>query len=350
MKAVIFGEDMASVSVGEVAEPTLEEATDALVRVRRSAICGSDLHIIHGRTPGVMPGASLGHEFTGIVEQVGDDVVGIEPGDRVVGAFLIPCGRCDACARKDYPDCDDQMTPGSGMFMGDLGGAQAERLRMPNADLALLPIPDALSDEQALFVGDILTTAYYVNRLGGVTADTTVAVQGCGPVGLLAVQVARALGAERIVAVDLAPDRLAVAESLGAQTIDVSQSNAGVAIERLLGGGADIVLDTVGGPPKALMQTFDLVRAGGTIAVVGLYTDPEATIPLVELFVRRITLRFGGLCCVPVYWRDALALVERGEVDPTAIITHRMPLDDAVRGYDLFERREALKVVLEVSD
>lgn len=350
MKAVVLGEDMASVALSEVEEPELQDAHDALVRVRRAAICGSDLHVIHGRTPGVMPGSSLGHEFTGVVEAVGDEVLAVRPGDRVVGAFLIPCGSCEACARTEYAACEDQMTPGSGMFMGDLGGAQAERLRVPNADVALLRIPDALADERALFVGDILTTAYYANRLGGVTSGSTVAVQGAGPVGLLALQVARALGAARLVAVDLDAPRLEKAATLGADCIDVTRSNPGVAIERLLGSGADVVLDTVGGAPKALVQTLDLVRAGGTIAVVGLYTDPEVALPLVDTFMRRLTIRFGGLCPVAVYWRDALELVERGAVEPTDIITHRMPLDDAVEGYDLFERREALKVVLEISD
>lgn len=350
VRAVLLGADAASVALGEVDEPELAEPGDALVAVRRAAICGSDLHILDGRAPGVLPGSSLGHEFTGRVTAVGEDVTAVAPGDRVVGAFLIPCGRCPACERRAYEVCTAQRTPGAGMFLGDLGGAQAERLRVPNADLALMRIPDRLSDEQALFCGDILSTAYYVNRLGGVAPGVRVAVQGCGPVGLLAVQVARALGAERVIAVDLAPGRLEAAARFGAEPVDVSVSNAGVAVERLLGAGADVVLDTLGGRPPNLLQALDIVRAGGTVAVVGLYTDLEATLPLAELFMNAISLRFGGFCPVPALWRDALALVEHGDVDPLAIVSHRLPLEDAPRGYELFRRREALKVVLEVAD
>ncbi|MDP9405456.1 MAG: zinc-binding dehydrogenase, partial [Actinomycetota bacterium] len=166
---------------------------------------------------------------------------------------------------------------------------------------------------------------------------------------MLALQLARGLGAARIVAIDVAAERLAAARALGADTIDAAGVSPGVAIEELTGGGADVVLDTAGGAPAVLAQTFDIVRPGGTVAVVGVYSDLEMTIPLADLWLRGVTLRFGGTCPVPALWHDVVALVAGGTVDPAAIVSHRLPLDEAPAGYELFASRAALKVVLEVS-
>jgi 2-desacetyl-2-hydroxyethyl bacteriochlorophyllide A dehydrogenase len=351
MKAVVM-DDIGSLVLTEIEEPNLVDEEDAIVRVRRAGICGSDLHVLHGRIPGMVPGSVMGHEFTGVVEQVGPGVRDFAVGDRVVGAFTIPCGdaACRPCVTSEHGVCPDLQVLGYGLFYGDLAGAQAEKVRVPNADLALMRIPDQLDDEQALFAGDILTTAYYANVLGGVSPGQVVAVQGCGPVGQFAVQCAHALGAERVVAVDVVEERLKIAERYGAATIDASQSNPSVAIDDHTGGrGADVVIDTVGGDPPVLLKAFDMVRAGGTVSVVGVYSDLEMTIPLVNLFVKGITLRFGGVCPVQRHWSDVLRLVEEGKVDPAGIVTHRLPLEEAMRGYDLFARRAALKVVLEVS-
>lgn len=337
-------------AVRRVDDPHVEDSRDAVVAVRKAAICGSDLHVLDGRIPGMPLGGVLGHEFTGTVRAVGDAVSGLTPGDRVVGAFLIPCGSCTACGRSDYNQCEDLRLLGYGAFFGDLPGAQAEYVRVPNADLTLMRIPEALSDEQILFAGDILATALYANRLGRVGRGTAVAVQGCGPLGLLTIEVARSRGADPIVAVDPVSERLELARDRGAQaTINPSRSSPGVAIEAPTDGqGADVVLDTAGGTAAVLTQTFDLVRAGGTVAVVGVYSDPEATIPLGELFVRGITLAFGGTCPVQALWHEAVGLVEDGGVDPTGLISHRLALADAVTGYELFASREATKVVLDV--
>lgn len=336
-------------AVRPVDDPDVEDPDDAVVAVRKAAICGSDLHVLDGRIPGMTRGGVLGHEFTGTVAAVGDAVTGVAPGDRVVGAFLVPCGTCPACEREGYNQCGDLRLLGYGAFFGDLPGAQAEFVRVPNAGLTLMRIPDALTDEQALFVGDILTTALYANRLGRVAPGTTVAVQGCGPVGLLTIELAHSLGAAPVVAVDPVGERLELARSRGAEPIDPGRSSPGVAIEAHTGGqGADVVLDTAGGSVKVLTQAFDLVRAGGTVAVVGVYSDPEATLPLGELFVRGITLAFGGTCPVQALWHEAVALVESGDVDPTRIISHRLPLADAATGYELFASRQATKVVLDV--
>lgn len=348
MRAVVVGENETAV-LADVDEPELVDSTDVIVAVRRAAICGSDLHVLHGRIPGMLPGGVLGHEYTGVVEAVGADVRTVGVGDRVLGSFLIPCGRCQDCARRAFNHCEEPRVLGYGMFFGDLAGAQAEQVRVPNADLSLLPIPAGIPDERVLFAGDILATAYYANLLGQVGPGRTVAVQGCGPIGMLAIQIARARGAERVVAVDVDGGRLEIAQGLGATPVDVRGTNPGVAIEAVLGDGADVVLDTAGGPPEVLGQTFELVRRGGTIAVVGVYSDFETTIPLNDLWLKGITLSFGGICPVPALWHDALDLIAQGAVDPTVIISHRLPLEEAEEGYRLFDRREALKVVLEVS-
>jgi threonine dehydrogenase-like Zn-dependent dehydrogenase len=236
------------------------------------------------------------------------------------------------------------------MFFGDLGGAQAEYVLARNADLSLLRIPDGVDDEAALLVGDNLTTAYHANGLGGVGQGSFVAVQGCGPVGLLAIQVAIARGAHPVVGVDLAPARLERARDLGAETIDVSRSNAGVAVEEFGDGrGAEIVLDTAGGDPALLVQALDLVRPGGTIAVVGVYSDPEARLPLAEMWLNAVTLRFSSTTPVPALWREVMDDVTSGAIDPRHVVTHRLPFARAVEGYDLLEARDCLKVVLRVA-
>jgi threonine dehydrogenase-like Zn-dependent dehydrogenase len=347
VRAVVM-EDIGRLAVSEVADPVVEEPSDAVVGVRKSAICGSDLHVLHGKIPGMAAGGVIGHEFTGVVESVGEAVDGLAVGDRVVGAFTIPCGPCTACVREAYNHCPDLRVLGYGMLYGDLAGSQAERVRVPNAALSLRRIPEALADEQALFAGDILTTAYYANRLGEVGPGKLVAVQGCGPVGIFAVQIARALGAE-VVAVDLSDERLARAAEYGAATVNATRSNPGVAMDRFgHGEGADVVLDTAGGDPGALLQTLEMVRPGGTIAVAGVYSDLEVVIPLAQTWLKNITLRFAGLCPVQALWGDVIAMVERGEIAPADIISHRLPLEEATHGYALFESRKAMKVVLDV--
>lgn len=349
MRAVLLAED-ARVEVGSAPTPELSRPGDALVAVSLAGICGSDLHVKQGRVAGALPGLSLGHEFTGVVTATGPQVHGVAPGDRVVGSFVMPCARCPACAGEEYHLCEDQAIPGYGMFFGDHPGTQAEVALARNADLSLLRIPDGVDEGAALLVGDNLTTAYYANRIAGVGEGTFVAVQGCGPVGLLAVQVALASGADPVVAVDVAPARLEHARRLGARTIDVSRSSAGVAIERFGGGrGADVVLDTAGGDPALLVQALDLVRPGGTLAVVGVYAAPEATLPLAEMWLGGITLRFSSTSPVPALWREVMDLLAAGSIDPRSVITHRLPLGEAARGYELCERRESLKVLLEVA-
>jgi threonine dehydrogenase-like Zn-dependent dehydrogenase len=348
MRAVVFrGEH--DVRVEDVPEPSLVDPGDAVVKVRKAAICGSDLHFYNGRVPGVFEGTVVGHEYVGTVVAVGPGVTRFAVGDEVVGSFQIACGGCDACRAGRFNHCDDLGVLGYGIFVGDLAGAQAEYVRIPHADVNLLAVPAGLSPEQALFAGDILTTGWYAAGIAPVSPGDDVVVVGAGPVGTFAAMAARSMGAARVVAIDLVPQRLALAESLGAIPVNSAERSPTVAVEDVLGHQADVVIETVG-LPAALVTGIECVRAGGTVSVIGVHTEFEYPLPLGNLFTRNVTLRFGGSCNVQGWWDRALAAIAAGEADPTVIVSHRMPLDDAAEGYRLFEAKEAMKVVLDVSD
>ena len=345
MRALVF-KDFGSVELADVPSPTIEEPGDAVVRVTSTAICGSDLHVLNGRIPGMTPGSTLGHEFVGIVEETSPEVTRFKPGDRVVASFMIPCGACWFCQRRLFSRCPDQRVFGYGSFLGDVQGAQAERVRVPNADLALHAVDPALSDEQVLFVGDIFTTGYDCAVEAQIQKGDTVAVIGCGPVGLMAIQAARSFGPQTIFAVDTVSQRLEMAQTFGASPIDAREVHVASHIQDLTEGrGADSVLECVGVIP-ALMDSLDIVRAGGRISVIGVHSDPELELPLNMAFVRALDIKFCGTANIVGRWDDALGLIAAGSAHPEEIISHRMRLDDAVRGYELFESREALKVVL----
>lgn len=345
MRALTFA-DIGRVEMADVSAPSLEEPGDALVRVTATAICGSDLHVLHGRIPGMTPGSILGHEFTGVVEEVGPAVTRVKPGDRVLASFMIPCGECWYCQRQLYSRCPDQRVFGYGMFLGDLNGAQTEAVRVPNANLCLRVIDDSLADEQVLFAGDIFTAAYDCAVEARIREGDSVVVQGCGPLGLMAVQAVRSFRPSVIYAVDTVSARLETAQGFGAIPVDAKAVHVPTHIQDLTGGrGADVLLECVGAIP-ALTGAIDVVRPGGRISVIGVYSEPEIELPLNLTFVKAIDLKFCGTANVVGRWDDSLKLITTGSVDPSAIITHRLPLDDAVRGYELFESREALKVVL----
>lgn len=345
MRALLF-DDVGSLRFGEYPDPGLVDPGDAIVKVTTAAICGSDLHLLHGRIPGMRPGSPIGHEFVGIVEQVGAGVTQFAPGDRVVGSFLIVCGACWFCDRRDFTNCDQLWVLGYGMFTGDLDGAQAEYVRIPVADWNLHHVAPTLSDEQAVFAGDILTTGAYITARAGVSEGDTVAIIGAGPVGLFTLMNVRALKPEKIFMVDSAPDRLALAESLGAIPIDTARFNPVVEIQRHTSErGADVIIECVGLAP-AFTTALNAVRAGGTVAVIGVHSDLSYDFPIGEIWRRSITIVMGGSCNVQAYWDQALALVESGAVDPTLIISHTLPLEEGVKGYQMFESREAMKVVL----
>jgi len=347
MKAVVFrGEH--DVRVEDVPEPEILAPGDAIVRVVKAAICGSDLHFYNGRVPGVFAGTVVGHEYVGTVVAIGDEVTRFGVGDEVVGSFQIACGRCLPCRAGRFNHCDDLGVLGYGIFVGDLGGAQAELVRIPHADVNLLAVPPGLLPEQALFAGDILTTGWYAAGIADITPGDTVAVVGCGPVGTFAQLAAKAMGASTVVALDLVASRLELAATLGSVPVNTAERSASVAVEDILGGQADVVIETVG-LPAALITSIDCVRTGGTVSVIGVHTDFEYPLPIGNLFTRNITLRFGGSCNVQGWWEQALHAIAAGQVDPSVVISHRMPLDEAAEGYRLFDAKEAMKVVLDVS-
>ena len=256
-------------------------------------------------------------------------------------------GSCAACRAGHFNHCAEMAVLGYGIFVGDLGGAQAELVRVPHADANLMRVPEGVTEESALFVGDILTTGWYAARGGGVAAGDTVLVVGAGPVGLFATMSAFAQGAERVIVTDLVAARLEAAAALGAETVNGAERSVSVAVDELCPGGAPIVIETVGLTP-ALLTAIETTRTGGTLSVIGVHTEFEAALPLGNMFARNLTLRFGGSCNVQGVWDETMAAVREGRLDPTRIISHRMPLDAAAEGYRMFEAKEALKVVLEV--
>jgi 2-desacetyl-2-hydroxyethyl bacteriochlorophyllide A dehydrogenase len=344
VRAVVF-EDVGRVGLADVPEPVVETPGDAVVRVTLSAICGSDLHFLHGKTP-LAPGEGIGHEAVGVVEAVGPEVTRFTVGDRVVVAFTMTCGRCWFCRRGQTQLCEEFANLGAGVFGGAMPGAQAERIRVPSADVNLLGIPDGLDDERALFVGDILTTAVYVASLGGIAEGDTVAVMGAGPLGFLSAQAVNALGAGRVVVLDREPARLNLAASLGADVVDVRARNPQTALAHMTGGrGADVVLEAVGSV-EAFETSVDVVRRGGRVVVAGVYAGESVELQLGVYWARALDLRFAGICPVQTWWERAMDAVVDGVIDPLPLISHRLPLAEAVRGYELFDRREATKVLL----
>jgi threonine dehydrogenase-like Zn-dependent dehydrogenase len=345
MRALVF-KDIGAIEMADVPKPSLQEPADALIRVTTTAICGSDLHVINGRIPGMTPGSILGHEFVGIVEETTPEVQRFKPGDRVLGSFTVPCGHCWFCDRRMYSRCSDQRVFGYGSFLGDLNGAQAEYIRVPNADFSLHAVNDSMSDEHVLFAGDIFTTGYDCAAEAEIEKGDSVAVVGCGPVGLMAIQAAKVFEPATIYAVDTVSQRLEMAQTFGAVPVDASTVHAASFIQDHTDGrGADRVLECVGMLP-ALVDSLDFARAGGRISIIGVHSDPEVPLPLSITFVRALDLKFCGTANVVGRWDEVFPLIDEGRVQPEEIISHRLPLDDALRGYELFESREALKVVL----
>lgn len=344
MRSVLY-RDVGKVEVAEVPAPALEDPADAIVRVTVSSICGSDLHFFHGKAP-LEPGEAIGHEAVGVVERVGPDVRRFAPGDRVVVAFVIACGDCWFCRKGQTALCEDYRNLGAGIFGGGLGGAQAEEVRVPAADVNLLGVPDDVEDERALFVGDVLTTGLYAAARGEIGSDETVAVVGAGPVGFLAAQAALAQGAARVMAIDLEPERLALAETVGAEAVNAAERNPQAAVaERTGGRGADVVIEAVGSPP-AFGRALEVVRRGGRVVVAGMYASETVEAQLGVWWARGLDVRFTGVCPVHAWWERAMAELRAGRIDPTPLVSHRLPLDQAPRGYQLFDARQASKVIL----
>lgn len=342
MKAVTF-HGPRNVKLSDVDEPKIQDSRDVIIKVSTAGICGSDLHVYDGRMPLPGTGWIIGHEYTGEVVETGSDVANFRPGDRVVGSFVASCGDCYYCQTGWPSVCVKQQTFG---FLA-LPGAQAEYLRVPNGHYTLEKIPDGVSDEQALFTGDILATGYFAADRGEIKPGDVVAVVGCGPVGLFAQMAALQFEPKVVLAIDSMPERLEMARRIGAVPVDMSaQDPTAVVREHSEGRGADVVLEAVGIAPS-LQSCFRYVRPAGTISAVGMYTEPEFPFPMFRSFLADITFKIG-MCPVKRYMGRLLQLIADGKLDPTLIITHRLPLSEAPRGYDIFDKRieSCIKVVL----
>lgn len=343
MRAILF-EGLEKVRVDDVAKPSVGAPDQALVRVTTSAVCGSDLHLYHGRIP-IQPGAGLGHEFVGVVEDVGDGVTRVQPGDRVVACFFTWCGHCFYCRRAWYAQCESKGVFGYVAGFGDLGGAQAEYVVVPLADHTLEPIPEGVSDDAALFVGDILATGFFGADRAGIQPGDSVAVIGAGPVGLMAVMSAQLFGPAQVFALDMVGARLEEAQELGAIPVDASRQNGAEEVKRLTGGyGADRAIEAVG--LAATIETaLHCVRAGGSVSVVGVPDTMTGDFPYMRVWWNDISYS-GGVCNVPAYMRPLLDLIAAGKLDPTRVVSHRMKLDEGVEAYRMFAAREATKILL----
>ncbi len=384
MQAVTW-QGRGSVRVEDVPEPRLLDARDAIVRVTSSAICGSDLHLVDGAVPSMQPGDVLGHEFMGEVVEAGP-AAGVRAGDRVVVPFPIACGACLACRDGLTAGCLNSNPNArlaeaawghspAGIFgysnlLGGYAGGQAEYVRVPYADVGPLRL-NGLSDEQALFLGDILPTGYMAAEMCGISEGDVIAVWGCGPVGQFAIRSAHVLGAERVIAIDRVPERLALARAGGAEVLDHSQVDVVEALTELTGGrGPDACIEAVGADahgtgidhlldralqaakrqldrPTALRQAILACRNGGTVSVVGAFGGDIDRFPMGAVMHRGLTIR-SGQCHVHRYMRPLMERIEAGQIDPTVVITHRLPLSEAAEGYRLFRDRldGCVKVVL----
>jgi alcohol dehydrogenase len=330
------------VGVDEVADPQIQQPGDAIVAVRATAICGADLFPFHGMTPGFEPGTILGHEFAGEVVEVGPAVTSLGPGMRVVNASMISDGTCSSCLAGRVTQCEGRSLFGYSGVYPRLDGGQAELVRVPEADRVLRPLPDEVSDEAATFLADILPTGYGAVVRGGVEEGDTVVVVGCGPVGLMAVLCAAPL-AGRLIALDGVHARRQLAARLSAQAVEPELAADAVA-EATGGLGADVVVEAAGSP-GGLDAALRLARGRGTVSVVGAHFEPDYPLDNALMFERELTLRFS----IGDPTADAGLLLEklaRGELDPTPVVTHRLPLAEATEAYRLFDSREATKVVM----
>jgi threonine dehydrogenase-like Zn-dependent dehydrogenase len=349
VKAVVFA-GPGAVAVEDVPEPRLTEADDAVVAVHTTAICGSDLHLLDGKTPGMRPGSVIGHEFVGTVVAAGPEASPVKEGQRVLGSFLIACGRCPQCAARRYNFCSARRALGMGTLSGDLDGAQAEAVRVPHAPTNLLVLAaglETIEDEMVLFCGDIMATGFYAAALSDINPSDTVLVIGAGPVGLFCAAGARRAGAARVLVADSDAERASFANKrMGFESIDGGATDI---VEAVLGAtsgsGVDVAIDAVGAVPVLKMATR-CVRDGGRVTVVGVYGAERYDMPMGRLWVRGLDIRFSGMANVQAHWHDCIAAVAKNELDPTKLITHRLGLEDAPKGYELFRSRHALKVVM----
>lgn len=341
MKALVYNGPQ-SIEWTERPDPTIEQDTDVIMKVTTTTICGSDTHILKGGVPDTPYGTILGHEGVGVVEEVGPAVSNVVPGDRVLATCVSACGYCRFCTAGQYGQCLN-----GGWALGHLiDGVQAEYARIPFAQNSMYRIPDALTDEQVVFLTDILSTGFETGILAGdVKPGDTVVIVGAGPVGLSAVLTGRLFSPANLVVVDLVESRRKKALELGA-THAVSPEEAHDLVFDLTGGlGADVTIEAAGFPAPFELAA-DLVRSGGRIANIGVHEEP-VTLHLEKLWAKQVTITTGIPSTLKI--PQLMRAIETGTLDPTVLISHRMPLAETVRGYDTFKnaaKTNALKVVL----
>jgi S-(hydroxymethyl)glutathione dehydrogenase / alcohol dehydrogenase len=384
MKAVVFHK-MKDITVDTVPDPIIEHPQDAIIEVTSTAICGSDLHIYNGMIPQAKD-MVMGHEFMGIVVETGKEVTHLKKGDRVVVPFPISCGSCFFCQHGHFPHCEntnpDNYGPdgglltekGGGIFgytdlYGGYDGGQAEFVRVPFANVGPRKVSDELSDEQVLFLTDILPTGYAAVDWAGIRGGETVAVFGCGPVGLMAMKCAWLRGAERVIGVDLEPYRLEMAhKTVGVEWVNINDDDPVEKIREMTHGrGADVCIDAVGmeahrsftdrissvihmekGTINALEMCFGAVRRGGVVSVVGVYGSPYDNFPWHQFFDKGLTLR-AGQAPVHYYIDELMDHIEQGRIVTNDIITHRLHMSEASHAYDIFNKKldNCVKVVMQ---
>ena len=375
MRAVTW-QGKQKMEVRNVADPTILEPTDAIIRITATAICGSDLHLYHHGGAVLEEGYVVGHEPMGIVEEVGSQVTTLKKGDRIVIPFNIGCGHCHFCQHEMESQCDnsnpDQIYGGLfgfGKLNGNHWGGQAEFLRVPFADFTSFLVPDTeIADEKVLFLSDILPTAYWSVQNAGVKKDDTVIVLGSGPVGLFAQKFAVMAGAKRVIAVDPVTHRLDKARSYNqVETFQLDDlSTSGDDLYELTKGGADVIIDCVGmdgieptkekaknlvslqsGTISPIQMAAKAVKKFGTLQITGVYMTPDSSYPLQEFFMRDVTVKHGQAPVIHLMPK-IYEMIQKGDIDPTAIITHTMPLEEAASAYDIFDKKadKNIKVVL----
>jgi threonine dehydrogenase-like Zn-dependent dehydrogenase len=326
------------VVVQDIAAPKIQEPSDVVVQVQLAAICGSDLHPYLGRETGLDVGTVMGHEFLGVVTEVGSAVSQFRVGDRVVSAFSTSCGACFYCERGLTARCLRGELFGWVQDGRGLHGGQAELVRVPLADSTLLKVPDGACDEEALLAGDVLSTGFFCARLGNIQSGDVVAVIGAGPVGLCAAIAARQLGAQAVFSFDLQHERLQLAARYGATAVLASDPAGAAALRELTQGrGADVVLECVGSE-QATRSAFALARLGATIAAAGVHCERHFAFSPGEAYDKNLTYR-AGRCSARAMMDETMALVAARRFELGALFSHRMPLEDAARGYELFEQR-----------
>lgn len=365
------------VKVTRKARPRIEHPEDVVLRVTRTAICGSDLHLYHGLVPDTRVGMTFGHEFTGVVEEVGDDVRTVKRGDRLMVPFNISCGRCERCRLGLTAYCESS-NPHSELACGVFGyshttggydGGQAEYVRVPFADFGPVKIPDDMDDESVLFLTDILPTGYQGAEMGDIAEGDTVVVLGAGPVGLFAMKSAWLMGAGRVIAIDHLDDRLDFAERYAFVEIVNFRDHKNVVlhVKRMTGmKGADVVIDAVGleasgsalhtltggaflqaGRATSIAWAVHMVKKAGTVSIIGVYGPPWNVVPIGDAMNKGVTMRMAQ-CNVRRYMPHLLEHIREGRIDTKAVISHRLPLEEAAEGYHLFAKKkdDCRKVVL----